>query len=358
VLEYTFLHHPLSQWLQAGIVFAAMFLGLWALRLLVVQRLARLAERTTTDVDDLLVDLVRRTHVLFLAIVSVAVASEALEEGLSNKFKLFVVLASFLQAIRWGNGLIAYGAKHYAARMSITDPSAQATMSALKFMIRLALFVILVILALDNLGVKITGLITGLGISGIAIALAVQNILGDLFAALSIMVDKPFIVGDFVVVGEEKGNVEHVGLKSTRLRSVSGEQIIVANADLLKSRVRNFRRLVERRVVFVLSVTYDTTADQIARIPGIVKECVTAQPHTRFDRSHFFRYGESSVDIESVYYFLSPDFNAHMDARQAIFIDIYRRFEQEGIQFAYPTRTLHMRSGDATPAVARRGKGG
>ena len=175
-----------------------------------------------------------------------------------------------------------------------------------------------------------------------AVALAVQNILGDLFASLSIVLDKPFVLGDFLIVDEHLGTVEYIGLKSTRLRSLWGEQIVFSNADLLKSRLRNFGRMFERRIVFPVGVTYQTPRDKLEAIPGIIREAIQAQEKTRFDRSHFKEFGDFSINFESVYYVLVPDYNLYMDIQQAINLQIHKRFEEEGIEFAYPTQTLFV----------------
>ncbi|MBW2550586.1 MAG: mechanosensitive ion channel family protein, partial [Deltaproteobacteria bacterium] len=185
-------------------------------------------------------------------------------------------------------------------------------------------------------------LVAGLGIGGIAIALAVQNVLSDLFASLSIVLDKPFIPGDFVVVGDMAGSVEHIGIKTTRIRSISGEQLIFSNADLLGSRIRNFGRMRERRVVFSLGVTYQTPADKLEGIPGMIRESIEAQDQVRFDRSHFASYGDSALNFETVYYVGSSDYATHMDILQAVNLAIYRKFASEGIEFAYPTQTLFV----------------
>ncbi len=193
----------------------------------------------------------------------------------------------------------------------------------------------------------------GLGIGGIAVALAVQNILGDLFASLSIVLDKPFVIGDFIIVNEFLGTVEHIGLKTTRIRSLSGEQVIFSNADLLRSRIRNFKRMFERRVTFSIGVTYQTPSDKLERISALLKEIVVKQPKARFDRAHFKEFGDSALIYEVVYYVQNPDFNVYMDIQQAINIEIVRRFEEESIEFAYPTRTIHVKQ---EPAFAREGE--
>jgi small-conductance mechanosensitive channel len=215
-------------------------------------------------------------------------------------------------------------------------------MTAVGFVARLVLWSVILLLALDNLGVDVTALVAGLGVGGIAVALAVQNILSDLFASLSIVLDKPFAVGDFLIIDSFLGSVEHVGLKTTRLRSLSGEQLVFSNTDLLGSRIRNYGRMFERRVVFKIGVTYQTPRDKLTKIPGIIREAIEAQDKTRFDRSHFNEYGEFSLNFESVYYVLGPDYNLYMDIQQAINLRIHERFEEEGIEFAYPTQTLFL----------------
>ena len=191
-------------------------------------------------------------------------------------------------------------------------------------------------------GVEVGTLITSLGVGGIAVALAVQNILGDLFASISIVLDQPFIVGDFITVGEYMGTVEHIGLKSTRVRSLTGEQLIFSNSDLLDSRIRNYKRMANRRVSFTIGVTYQTPYEKLVEIPEIVQEIIEAQPQTSFDRVHFKAYGDSSLNFEVVYYMLTSDYDVFVDVQQAINLEIFRRFAEEGIEFAYPTQTVFV----------------
>jgi small-conductance mechanosensitive channel len=207
---------------------------------------------------------------------------------------------------------------------------------------RVALWSIAAMLIFNNLGFDVTALITGLGIGGIAVGLALQKILGDLFASLAIVLDRPFEYGDFIVAGSQMGTIERIGLKTTRIRALSGEQIVISNADLLDSRIQNYKRMAQRRVVFSIGIVYGTPLEKIERIPQIIRQIVEAQDKTRFDRSHFMAYGDSSLNFETVYFVLSADYNAYMDIHQAILLAIYRRFAEEGIDFAFPTRTLHI----------------
>jgi small-conductance mechanosensitive channel len=210
------------------------------------------------------------------------------------------------------------------------------------FVTRLGLWAVVALTALGTLGIEVTPFIASLGIGGVAVALALQNVLGDLLASLSIVLDKPFVVGDFIQVGDLSGSVEYVGLKTTRVRSLSGEQLVFSNSDLLGSRIRNYGRMSERRVAFSLGVTYDTPAPVLRRIPGLVQEAVQSRENARFDRSHLKGFGASSVDFETVYYMEVPDYATYMDTQQAINLEIFERFGAEGIEFAFPTRTIHV----------------
>lgn len=210
----------------------------------------------------------------------------------------------------------------------------------LQFIVLLLLWSLIVLLALGNLGVDVTALVAGLGVGGIAVALAVQNVLGDLFASLAIVLDKPFELGDFIIVDDNVGSVEHIGLKTTRVRAISGEQLIFSNADLLGARVRNFGRMYERRIVFSVGVTYSTPRTELERIPPLLQAAIEAETSVRFDRSHLSAYGTYSIDFESVYFVTSPDYGVYMDAQQRILLRVHARFEEHGIEFAFPTQTL------------------
>jgi small-conductance mechanosensitive channel len=344
-LQRTFLGNTVLAWLVAlGILVAGVGLLAFVKRI-ALSRLAAFAQRSSNQVDDLVIDLLQRTRfAVMTALVCVgAAATLVLPAGWNAIVRYVLVIALCVQGMSWGNGIVSFWMHHYAARRGMTTGAGASTLAALVFFVRLVLFFVLLLVALENLGIEVTGLITGLGIGGVAVALAVQNILGDLFAALSIVLDKPFVVGDFIIVDTVQGTVEHIGLKSTRLRSLSGEQIIVSNGDLLRSRVRNYKRMVERRAVFMLGVTYETSADQLARIPVIVREAVTDQQQTRFDRCHFLTYGDFSLNFETVYWILSSEFNVYADIQQAINLEIFRRFAAEGIEFAYPTQTVVVR---------------
>ncbi len=354
-LDKTLYGNPLLDWLIALAVIAAVAAGLWFARRALAGWLQGRVARTAAPIDDYALALVGRTHFLFLLVLALYAGLQYLSlptraEWLTGHITLVAVL---LQVALWGHGAIGLW-KTRVLRAKHADGGLVSSMGFIGFLARVALWSVVVLMILDNLGANITALVASLGIGGVALALAVQNILGDIFASLSIALDKPFVIGDFVIVDNVLGTVEHIGLKTTRLRSLSGEQIVCSNADLLKSRLRNYKRMFERRVVFGFGVVYRTSAEQLERIPRLVREIVEAQPKTRFDRAHFKEYGDSSLVFEVVYYVLDPDYNLYMDIQQAINLALFRRFAADGIDFAYPTRTLYLHGtpggGETRPA--------
>jgi small-conductance mechanosensitive channel len=318
-----------------------------------VRRIKAIARRTETDLDDLAVELLDKTRLLFIFLVALYLGARplVLSEGVSNVLDAVLYAGILLQVGFWGMGVVNYFIVHYKRQQVEEDPGFATAVGAMGFVVRLALWVVLVLTFLRTaLEVDITAFVASLGIGGVAIALALQNVLGDLLASLSIVLDKPFVIGDFVVVGEFAGTIEHVGLKTTRVRALSGEQLVFSNSDLLGSRIRNYKRMEERRVVFEVGVVYGTPKAKLERIPGIIRQAVEAQDNTRFDRCHFKSFGASSLDFETVYYMNVPDYAAYMDTQQAINLAVYDRFESEGLEFAFPTQTLFLEGVGAATA--------
>jgi small-conductance mechanosensitive channel len=344
LLNQTFYHNSLLTWGVAATIVITLLIALRIIQALGIRYLSRFAKRSENHIDDAIVELLRHTWWLFLLFVALFAGSLVLEmpERGQTLIRKTVIIALLVQGGIWINAAIQFGLQHYRQQKLQEDPAGVTTMGAVSFVGRIVLWSVILLLILDNLGVDVTALVAGLGVGGIAVALAVQNILGDLFASLSIVLDKPFTVGDFLIIDEHMGSVENIGLKTTRLRSLSGEQLIFSNADLLGSRIRNYGRMYERRVVFTIGVTYQTTREQLKNIPLIIREAIEAQAKVRFDRSHFKDYGDFALNFESVYYVLEPDYNLYMDIQQAINLKLHEQFEKEGIEFAYPTQTLFV----------------
>jgi small-conductance mechanosensitive channel len=337
MLDHLYFGNPLSHWLLAAGAFLVCFFVLPAIRLFVVARSRARADRETPTWISLVLLLITRTRRLFLAVVAFYVAERFLVlpqriEGLSTAL---IVLTFWIQAALWGVAAVEFALKQRQDRMIAAGELKQSgSMSVLLFVARVTIFALAVLLALDNLGVNITALVAGLGIGGIAIALAVQTVLGDLLASLSITLDKPFRVGDLLRFDDIEGVVEFIGVRSTRLRSISGEQVIIANADLLKTRIRNLGRMPERRMLFQLGVVYETPPERLAIVSDIVQRAVESVDGTRFEYCAFRTFGDSSLNFEVMYFVPNWD-----QVNRAI----HAAFAAEGIGFAYPTRSVIVR---------------
>lgn len=343
LFDQTFYGHSLFDWGTALAITASSSIALYMTQHLLVRHLTQRALKTEAGIDDFIADVLAQTKLILVLILAVYLGLQYLdfEPRPARLITSAAIIALLLQVAVWGNRAIALWLARYTARHPDTQSAAGVT-TLLGLIARPVLWAVIFLMILDNLGFNITALVAGLGIGGIAVALAVQNILGDIFASLSIAMDKPFVVGDFIVVDEHMGTVEYIGIKSTRIRSLSGEQIIISNADLLKNRIRNYKRMQERRVVFKFGIIYQTPLNKLTQIPAMVRNIIESQDKTRFDRAHFKEYGDSSLNFEAVYYVLDPDYTQYMNIQQAINLGLFDRFQQEGIEFAYPTQTLFI----------------
>ena len=341
VLEQVIWGQSVLRWLAAASILALVPFVTTVLRRRIVRKWGDIAARTSTRADDTAVRIIAATRTWFLVALGIMAASLVLElnDRVEGSLRMGALIAALIQAGIWAGIAIEMAIHLYFD--SQEEGPARTGAGVLRFMARAILWSLVALMILANLGVDVTALVAGLGIGGVAVALALQNILSDLFASISILLDKPFVRGDFIIVGDELGTVEKIGIKTTRVRSLGGEQLVFANNDLLQSRVRNYKRMEERRVVFRIGVVYETPADKLEAIPGALREIVEGMELTRFDRAHFAAYGDFALQFEVVYHVLSSDFAVYMDIQQAINLAIFRRFEREGIAFAYPTQTLH-----------------
>lgn len=332
---------------QSWLIATATVVGLTALTRLVqifaVNRLSSWTSRTRWTTDDLALDLVRRISLPFLlaTFANFSIVSLTLPAGARTVVHWLFIAACVYQAGVWGNGVVSYLIARRRAAPDF-DGGMATTLGALGFGVRVLLWSALILLGLQNAGVNVSAALTGLGIGGVAVALAVQNILSDIFASVAIVLDRPFVIGDFIIVGDLLGTVEHIGLKTTRLRSLYGEQLVLSNAQLLQSSIKNYKRMQERRVTFGFGVTYQTPRSTVAAIPGLIRSAIEQQDDVRFDRAHFKEFGDSALVFEVVYYVLSPDYNRYMDIQQAINLELMEQFEREEIEFAHPIRTLRL----------------
>ena len=353
-LELVILGNELSAWLIALGLTLLVMLALPAIKTQIKRRLQARAAQQDAVISRYAVEIVSGTRRSIMFLVAIFVGARALDLPAKIDATLTTVtaVALLIQTTLWALEAFNVWVTRYEQRARARDAGDATIVGLISFVGRTAICAIAALMILDNLGFNITTLVASLGIGGIAIALAVQNVLADLFASLSIGLDKPFVVGDFIIVGDMMGTVEHVGLKTTRLRSLSGEQLVFSNADLLQSRIRNYKRMYERRIVFKFGVLYDTSRDALGRLPGIVREIIESQDGVRFDRAHFFSFGDSSLDFEVVYYVLDADYTHYMDIQQAINLAMIDRFAEVGVTFAFPTRTLHIESMPRTAPAA------
>jgi len=351
MLEQTFWGNSVSGWLTAAVAIVVSFIVIGLLRLIFVRKLHAWALRTKSTWDDFLTMIIGKSAVPALYISSVYFSLTALQlpEKVRNVlhvaytavltyFVLRVATAAFRKLI------------HTYIRRQGRPESQQKQAGGLIAIVNAVIWLLGIVFLIDNMGYDVTTLIAGLGIGGIAIALAAQAILGDLFSYFVIFFDQPFEIGDFIIVDDKLGTIEYIGIKTTRIRTLSGEQLICSNTDLTNARVHNYKRMEKRRVVFTLSLSRRMTYRQVQAVPGIVKEIIASHAGLQFDRGHFSGYGDFSFNFEFVYYVLSPDYNVYMDKQQAIYLDIFAAFEREGISFAYPAQTLFLEQGHAAPA--------
>ncbi len=329
--------------LENAVLFFLLWIGLFVVLLILKKYLKKITVKLGSF-GGMLENLLSSTKIWFLFIVTFYIGTQALilQRRIFLVVEKIVIISLILQILFWANSLINFYVLSYAEKTISKDADKATTMKALGGVFKVILWGVLVLIALDNLGVNISTLIAGLGIGGVAVALAGQKILGDAFASLCIVFDKPFVLGDFIIVGEDMGTIEKIGLKTTRIRSLSGEELIVPNSALLDSRIKNYKRMFERRVVLKFGVTYETSYEKLVKIPSIVEDICKNTENSRFERAHFCTYGDSSLDFEVIYWITNPDYNLFMDVQQKINFEIFKRFHEENICFAYPVRRVFI----------------
>ncbi len=339
------LGNTLQAYLISAAVFLGVFVGLPIVKGIVLRHLKTLAKKTTSDFDDLLHDLLRRfvgPFVYLFTALYFGTLSLALPENVARLLHGVFVIVLTLKVAQFIQEIGAYGIRKWTERTAKEDPTSAAMLKNMTLVIRFMIWAAALLFIFDNLGVNITAFVAGLGIGGVAIALAAQAVLGDAFSSFAIFMDKPFQVGDFIIVGDLLGTVEHVGFKTTRIRSLGGEQLIFSNSDLTSSRIKNYKRMRERRVVFSLGVTYQTPVEKVKALPPMIKRIVEEHQNARFDRSNFQSFGDFALIFETVFYVLSPDYNVYMDLQQSINFRLMEEFQKAELEFAYPTQQLYV----------------
>ena len=343
--SYSLFGNPLSVYLQALVILVCGLLIVSVLQIFIGRRLKRRCEAgeegnrwwiARTGFKKIIVPL------LYIAVIRLSIYGFAVNETAGRIIQGIVSAVIAILAVRAAVFLLETSLRKYAQKTGHEEDEKRIKplLSFISFILWISAFIFL----LDNLGFNISTLVAGLGVSGIAVAIAAQGILGDLFNYFVIFFDRPFELGDFVIFDDKMGIIEKIGIKTTRIRTLSGEQLVVSNSNLVNARLHNYKRMERRRIVFRIGVTYQTPSVRLAEIPGLIREIIEGIEGTQFDRSHFQGYGDFALTFETVYYVLSPEYPKYMDIQQQINLELYRTFEEKGIDFAYPTQTLYLRS--------------
>ncbi|MDD3983153.1 MAG: mechanosensitive ion channel family protein [Candidatus Omnitrophica bacterium] len=342
-LSREFLGNSVSRYLATAAIFAA---GILVLRLViqrVVQRVKKLAEQTSTTIDDFLAEILESVALplLYCFLAYGALKSLALPVPADKALNYAGLAAGVYFLVKFLIALTAYGFTVYL-RTRGSDSTLKKSLQGILTVVKFVIWGGAVIFLLDNMGFKVSAVLAGLGIGGVAVALAAQAVLKDLFSYFCILFDRPFVVGDFIIVGDYLGTIEHIGIKTTRIRSLSGEMLIFSNSDLTDSRVRNYKLMERRRVLFQLKVVYQTPLERVKEIPIMLAKIIKGVEGTVFDRAHFLSFGDFSLDFEVVYYVIGGDYNKYMDIQQQINFAVMREFAEKKIEFAYPSQTVFL----------------
>lgn len=339
-------------WINSAVVIVATLVIYWLLRSLIrftSNRIAHYSEARHVRFTGILVEILRSTSQLLLLIFSLLIALRFID--LPDAWRATIshswFLALIVQITLWIDGGIRLWLKSLLRDpLHVRNP---VTTVILGILLRMPVWVMMLLAILSNMGIDITALVASLGVGGIAIALAIQTVLSDVFASLAIGFDKPFEHGDFIVFGDIAGTIEHIGLKTTRLRSLSGEQIVCSNTILLQQTIHNYKRMQQRRIVFKFGISYATSSEQVREISELVKTIIQGIEMTRFDRAHFLAFDDSKLTFEVVYFVLSADYNQYMDIQQEINLQLMAAIEERNVRFAFPIRQVEFSGGSLPP---------
>jgi small-conductance mechanosensitive channel len=343
ILAGVFFGNTIADYLRCVFLILAGSIAIKVFKFVLLKRLKAWARKTDTAIDDFLIGQIHRIGLpfLYLSLFFLSFNILAVDPGLKKAVDNAWLALLAICVVRFILALISYGLDIYLVKMGGQD-ALRRSLSGILVVSKVVIWGLVVVLFLDNLGFKISAVIAGLGIGGVAVALAAQAVLGDLFSYFAILFDHPFEVGDFIIIGDYLGTVEYIGIKTTRIRSLGGELVVFSNTDLTNSRVRNYKHMEKRRVLFKLGVTYQTSLEKLKIMPGVIQDIINNVKDTVFDRAHFFSYGDFCLTFEVVYYVIGADYNKYMDIQQEINFAIKKEFESRGIEFAYPTQTLFV----------------
>lgn len=350
LLAYRFLDNSLYSWLVALGIIIGSFIIIKLFSFLILRKIKAHSLKTANIWDDFIIDSVDRFVVPILYFGAIFFSSYYLELTAKSRSILhagYLIICTFF-ILRIISSAFKKFVSAFVKRKSNAEGKIEQA-NGLIIVVNILIWFVGFLFLFDNLGYDVTTLLAGLGIGGIAIALAAQAILGDLFNYFVIFFDRPFEIGDFIIVDDKSGTIEQIGIKTTRIRTLGGEQLICSNTDLTNARVHNYKRLERRRIAFQIGVTYQTSSSQLKQIPQMVKTIIESESEIDYERGNFSGFGDSSLNFEFVYHVLSTDYAVYMDKQEKIYFEIYSLFEEYGIEFAYPTRTLFIKSEEGTP---------
>ncbi|HOM86984.1 MAG TPA: mechanosensitive ion channel family protein [Spirochaetota bacterium] len=343
LLNIRLFNNTVKEYCVSLLIFIVGIIAIYIFKTIIIRLLKSWARKTTTELDDIAVEAFEKKFIPLIYICSfyVSIIQLTLHPSLKKTLDVIVLILMTIFGVMFVlNGIKIFISAIIQKEGNVTK---QKALRALNPLIQILVWSFAIFILLENLGIKLTPLIAGLGIGGLAVALAAQNILGDLFAYFVMLFDRPFEIEDFIIIDKDfMGTVEKIGIKSSKIRGIGGEQIIISNTNLANARVRNYKRMNRRRVVFTIGVVYETGLEDLTLIPEIIKEIIQNIDGTTFDRAHFFSYGDFSLNFEIVYYVNSNDYNVYMDIQQEINLKIKDEFEKHNIEFAYPTSLIYV----------------
>ena len=342
ILENTFLGNTVLDYVICLGIALGGFIVLKIVQFFLTKYLKVWSAKTKTSADDFVINAIQKTilPLLYFGVIYLGINTLELQESFKNVLDILLMAIITISVARLAIALITQAFSVYQRRRE--NVALEKSLHGILKVAEIIIWGLALTVFLDNLGFKISAVLAGLGIGGVAVALAAQAVLKDLFSYFAILFDRPFEIGDFIITDEYLGVIEHIGIKTTRIRSLGGEQLIFSNTDLTSTRLRNYKRMEQRRISFKLGVTYQTPGEKLKKIPGMIEQIIRGIKDTTFDRSHFSSYGDFSLNFEIVYYILGADYNKYMDIQQDINFAIKEAFEKENIEFAYPTQTLFL----------------
>lgn len=343
ILDRVYYNNSIREYLIALAVIIGGIILLKLFKRIILNRVKKWAEGTDTTLDNFAISAIEKFALpalnFFIVYAGISILELSAKANQIVKIAVAIVITYFI--LRLVSSIALHMLKSYVVRQDQGMEKIK-QLGGIMLIINATIWIIGIIFLFDNLGYDVGTIIAGLGIGGIAIALAAQNILGDLFNYLVIFFDRPFEIGDFIILDDKMGTVEYIGIKTTRLKSLSGEQLILANSDLTKSRVHNYKRMQRRRIQFEVGIVYQSTIDQIKAVPVIIKDVIDSIDAVTLDRTHFKSYGDFSLIFQTVYFVESADYNVYMDKQQTINLRLYEEFEKRKIEFAFPTQSIFL----------------